>query len=278
MEEEFNTEISYNSCISSPLGSNQSSDEFFQKNQTNYGVLNNLTNEELEALNQFKKEPIAEGIEDQYLMIFLFAKKLNVAKAAEVLENNLSVRKKLNIPFPVRKRDVNPEIAKKASSFSMISKCDKENRTISYIYPSRIIPKEYPFNEYIAHLLWNVDQTAHYDSSTHRLGLIVVEDLKNISLLKNFDRRFNTLLNGKSMENIFPGRIQKIYLINSPFFARPLLSFAKTFIKSKIINRISIIKKEKLTEFIEPDQLCVDFGGSLTLSYSDYFDSLPSDF
>jgi len=242
-----------------------------------YRILSNLSQEEESKLEEFKRVPIAEGVEPQYLMLFLFAKKLIVLDAAKLLENNLNIRKKLDIPFPVLKKHINPEIALKESSFSIIGKRDKLNRSISYLIPQNLVPKDYDFKEYLTTIFWNIDQSVNDDSSAHRLGMVVVEDLKNFSLFKHFDKRLNQHVEGK-IENIFPGRIQKIYILNPPFYVKPLLSFAKTFVKNKIVSRVEIVKKEKLLEDIDHHQLLPHFGGTYETTYSQYFDSLPHDF
>ncbi|KAF2078637.1 hypothetical protein CYY_000008 [Polysphondylium violaceum] len=242
-----------------------------------YRILNGLSQEEQLKLEEFRNEQIAKDIEPQYLMLYLFAKKLIVADAAKLLENNLNLRKKLDIPFPVLKKDVNSEIALKASSFSIIGKRDKLNRSISYLIPHNLVPKDHDFKEYLTSILWNIDQSVNDDSSSHRLGMVIVEDLKNFSLFKHFDKRLSQHVEGK-MENVFPGRIQKIYILNPPFYVKPMLSFAKTFVKNKIVKRVEIVKQERLLQDIDSDQLLPHFGGSYGTSYSQYFDSLPHDF
>lgn len=50
-----------------------------------------LTEEELTALDQFKAEhsDLCEGRTDRFLVRFLFARKLDVGRAAELLQNHL---------------------------------------------------------------------------------------------------------------------------------------------------------------------------------------------
>ncbi|KYQ93113.1 CRAL/TRIO domain-containing protein [Tieghemostelium lacteum] len=256
--------------------------DYISNNETpsGYGILKNLTQEELTALQAFKSHPsgVTNGIEDQYLMIYLFSKKLDVERAVVLLTNNLAFRKKYNVPFPVRKRDVNPELAKKASNYAATGHKDTLNRAISYLTPSKLVPKDYPLEEYITHLFWNIDQTCHESAVCHRNGLVIVEDLKDISIFKHVDSRMK-LDSGKSMSDIFPGRIAAIYLLHTPIYIRPLLAFAKTFVKSKLIKRVHVVKsKELLFEYFEKHQIITEFGGSMEFHYADYFDKLPSDY
>ncbi|EGC35986.1 hypothetical protein DICPUDRAFT_97726 [Dictyostelium purpureum] len=246
-----------------------------------FPILKDLTNEEINALNQLKKNGICKDIEDQYLLMFLFSKKLDIENTLILIKNNLLLREKLNLPLPVVKEHVNQVIAKKASAFSISGKTDKQGRVISYLHPSKIIPKEYPFKEYMTLLFWNMDQTVHEHSSIHRSGICIIEDLHKMSILKHFDSRLNDFLKKNKvndMQNVFIGRIQKIYIINPPFLLRPLLALGKTFVKSKIISRIEIVKTEQILNDIDPSQVLTEYGGSLSISYSDYFDSLPANY
>ncbi|EGG21467.1 CRAL/TRIO domain-containing protein [Cavenderia fasciculata] len=246
---------------------------------TQYHILDNLTALETQALQQFRNHPIAKEIKDEQLMIYLFAKKLDVEKAALVLTNNLELRKKLSIPFPVRKSDLNLEVAKKNYSFSIYGMKDKMGRSIAYLYPAKIVPKDYSLKDMITFMLWNLDTTCYTSSQQHRLGIVIVEDLKHMSIFKHFDNRLKAQLDGKSMENIFPGRIQGIYLLNSPFYIKPLLSLAKKFIKNKILARVQYFpKSDRLEEFIDPSQLLKEYGGSLEFDLNSWIDSLPSNY
>ncbi|EFA78199.1 CRAL/TRIO domain-containing protein [Heterostelium album PN500] len=243
-----------------------------------YKIMNNLTEEELQRLAEFKKMSIAQNIDDHYLMVYLFAKKLNVEKAAETLQNNIDLRSKLGIPFPLRKAQVNVDIVKKMYSFFIPDTRDANGRVIAYLYPSKMIPKQYDFVDCMKILFWFSDITVYEDSIGHRNGMVVVEDLTKVSM-KNFDSRLTDMMKGKSLENIFPGRIEAIYLINQPWFLRFLIGFAKTFIKNKIVKRLKIVgKKEKMVEFVDPNHLLEEFGGKLNFDYHGWIDSLPADY
>ncbi|GAM20229.1 hypothetical protein SAMD00019534_034040 [Acytostelium subglobosum LB1] len=251
-----------------------------------FPVLTGLTELELQALDDFKKQPVTNNIPDQYLMVYLFSKKLNVEKACELLSNNLAFRKKLDLPFPVRKSDVNIEIVKKMYSFFVPNKRDQDGRIIAYLHPCHLLPKNYTLKEMVASMLWNSDITIYENQSmiiraiAHRNGMVIVEDLKNVGM-KNFDQRLPESLKEMklAMENVFPGRAQAIYLINQPFFLRFLLSLAKKFIKSKLVRRVKVIgKKEAMKDVIDPSHLLEEYGGTLKFDFPAWVDSLPADY
>ncbi|KAN0024239.1 hypothetical protein ACTFIV_008640 [Dictyostelium citrinum] len=250
-------------------------------NEDQFLILEDLTNEEIEKLNKFKEFPICKGIKDQYLLMFLFSKKFDLEKSHILIKNNLMIREKMEISLPVVKNQVNEELAKKSSSFSIIGHKDKEGRSIAYLYPSRLKPKEYTLKEYLTFLLWSQDQSVHDHSSVHRAGMTIIEDLHKISMFKHFDSRLQDFLKKNKlndMQDVFIGRIQKIYILNPPFILRPLLSIAKTFMKTKIISRVEICKRDQIFATIDPSNVLIEFGGSLNLTYSEYFDILQSNF
>eukprot|EP01133_Synstelium_polycarpum_P004331 gene4331-5058_t len=243
-----------------------------------FRILNGLTQEEKSALDELRREPVAQGVADPYLMVFLFAKKLDVKKAVSCIENSKQMRSKLGISFPVLKHQVKPEIAKSGYNFYLPSKNDGQGRLLSYMQPALFVPKDHAFVDCMTHLFWNYDSSAHEDASVHRAGIVVVEDLADMSLFKNFDQRIKKELGGMSLENVFPGRIQAIYLLNHPFYIRPLLAFAKSFIKNKIVKRVQLVSKSKVPELVDPNQLLVHYGGKLDFNYTGWFDSLPQDY
>ncbi|KAN0045503.1 hypothetical protein ACTA71_005881 [Dictyostelium dimigraforme] len=250
-------------------------------NQDEFKILEDLTNDELLILNKFKEFPICKDIKDQYLLLFLFSKKFDLEKAHTLIKNNLFLREKLEISFPVVKHQVNGELAKKSSSFNIIGCRTNNGSSISYLYPSKLKPKDYTFKEYMTFLLWSQDQSAHDHSSVHRAGMTIIEDLHKISMFKHFDSRLQDFLKKNKlndMQDIFIGRIKKIYILNPPWLLKPLLSLARTFMKNKLISRVEICKNDQIFKTVDPSQVLFEYGGTLNLTYIDYFNTLPQNF
>ncbi|GAM21428.1 hypothetical protein SAMD00019534_046030 [Acytostelium subglobosum LB1] len=244
-------------------------------------ILNNMTLKERDCLQQFKLRPVAKDIPDHYLMVFLMAKKLDMDKAAMLLANNISLRKKLDIPFPMTKEFVNQDILQCQFSLSVEGISNDDGTSIGYMKPSNIVPSNYSLKDYIAYMMWITDQTCHYDYSiqAHRSGLVLIVDLKHFSLWHHFDKRLTTQLEGKSLQNIFPGRIQSVYLLNPPFYLKALITLARNFVKSKIISRIQIISNSAdIGEYLDAERILCEYGGHLEYDYPSWFESLPKDY
>eukprot|EP00026_Physarum_polycephalum_P014693 Phypoly_transcript_15239.p1 GENE.Phypoly_transcript_15239~~Phypoly_transcript_15239.p1 ORF type:complete len:261 (+),score=35.77 Phypoly_transcript_15239:70-852(+) len=225
-----------------------------------------LTTEEREALAEFKKHPITEGFSDRRLVIYLFARKLKVDRAVTLLTNNLAFREKYEIPVHPTREHVNDQIYQARSTFYIPGATDKQGRAVHYLIPGRLVPSEFPVRDFMAYMVYLSDSTQWEHPEYHRHGVVVLEDLANCGM-KNFDSRIMKKEKGQksAVEDIFPGRIQAIYLINAPIIIKPLLAIAKLVMKKKIVKRVKIVsKKEHLLDYVHKGQLHEHFGGSLS--------------
>jgi len=233
-----------------------------------------LTEPEKEALRQFRKHEITEGHSDRKLMVFLFSKKLEVDRAVQLLQNNMTVRKEFNIPENVTAHDVHPQLLKSASNFTIVGKRDKSGRGISYLIPSNVVPSQFTLPEYFIYMFYMLDDSQWESPDFHRNGFVLIEDLSHCGL-KNFDMRPTSHFRGKKMDmqDLFPGRIQAIYILNPPFqlLFRALLKIAKLVVKQKLLKRVQLLSKnEDLLNYIEADQLWDKFGGSLVYNHEEH--------
>ncbi len=66
------------------------------------------------------------------------------------------------------------------------------------------------------------------------------------------------------IQDLVPGRIQAIYLINPPFILKPLLAIAKLLVKAKLIKRVC----SNSLYFFFPNEICI---GTYSSTQSRYF-------
>jgi len=227
-----------------------------------------LTAPEILALGRFKKHAVTEGLSDRKLMQFLFSRKMSVDRAVELLQANLDFRKKYGLPVDIKAKDVDEALLRCGSMFTIEGTRDRQGRGISYLRPAAVAPSQFSLTDYVAYLLYNIDESQWERPDFHRHGFVVVEDLRGIGF-KNIDLR----IKGKDLLDVFPGRIQAIYLLHPPFILKPLLRIAKFFVKAKILSRVQIINNyEDLSEYIAPDQLLTDFGGTVHYDHNSHVD------
>jgi len=67
------------------------------------------------------------------------------------------------------------------------------------------------------------------------------------------------------MDN-FPLRIVKVLMLNPPGVVQAMLGLVRLFVKKKIMDRLEIVQRDDITNFIDEDQLWTEFGGSCEYS------------
>jgi len=71
------------------------------------------------------------------------------------------------------------------------------------------------------------------------------------------------------MDN-FPMRVKKVLIINPPSIIETIISTVRLFMKKKIMDRISIVSREEILEFIDADQLSQEMGGNIEYSINNF--------
>ncbi|KAM7292883.1 alpha-tocopherol transfer protein-like isoform X1 [Ixodes scapularis] len=109
------------------------------------------------------------------------------------------------------------------------------------------------------------------DEKTQVAGVVVILDLKGLglkqvrhytpSVIKTFLQLF---------QDCYPMRVKEIYIANNPPIFEAVYSFAKLFLKQKLVDRVHFIGRdyEKLHELIPRERLPEEYGG--TLNNCDY--------
>jgi len=143
-------------------------------------------------------------------------------------------------------------------------KLDQNGREILYLYPGRIVMREYSPEEIRETLLRNFHKVAEAETiATHRNGMLVVVDLKNFSVVRNVQYRILKEIR-TLMQNIFPARIKHILIVNSPVMVKILMFLARFTLPKKLAERIKILPTEQdLRSYISEGSLLQRYGGVL---------------
>jgi len=224
-----------------------------------------ITVKENEFLQELKKNEIASQFSDVLLMVFAFARKLDIKRTVEMLQLNhkwmTDHKYSWNERIPESK--VNPKLLETKYTFNVPNCKDNIGRGIVYLFPSRIIFKHFTLTEhldYLIHLSFSLMLDNKLD--IHRAGFVYVEELKGVKL-SNFDMKISKSLNA-DIQNNFPNRVKAIYIMHGGFILKALLKIAKFFVKAKIIARVSTVEMPELLKLIDKSQLITEFGGELT--------------
>jgi hypothetical protein len=152
----------------------------------------------------------------------------------------------------------------------------KEGNPIIYCKLAKLVPSDMGKNyvkKLIDYILWNNSCGTFLDGMDfHRNGLIFIADLEGVGW-KNIDINLQKKINGALIDN-FPMRIQKVLLINPPSIINTVISCMKIFMKKKIMDRIEIIDRNDVVNFIDEENLWEDFGGKCEFSVKQLIKSL----
>eukprot|EP01117_Protostelium_nocturnum_P003337 TRINITY_DN14317_c0_g1_i1.p1 TRINITY_DN14317_c0_g1~~TRINITY_DN14317_c0_g1_i1.p1 ORF type:complete len:274 (-),score=103.13 TRINITY_DN14317_c0_g1_i1:181-1002(-) len=228
-----------------------------------------ITVAEKSQLEEMKKSELTEGFDDKTLMIFLIARNHSVPKALERLASFRKWFKEHGYEGRVvKKSDLNPKLLESLWSFGIPGAKSKKGGLITYLIPGNIMLKEYKIEEIFDFLVYSWEMISNEPLSSHRNGAIYVEDISNMGL-KNMDMSKNGKM--KDIQSAFPIKVSAILIMKPGMILRALMTVAKLFVKTKIINRTVALKKsEQIFDWVDASQLHESFGGNLKFSLADF--------
>jgi len=242
-----------------------------------------LTPEEREGLQNFEvalKEAniYPENAPPQFLMSFLWSRKLDIKRAVQIFDLNQKVRKALDLP-PTRipASRLNEKLIRSGTFQCFPQTVDKQGRSIAYLFMGNYFPAEFSPDDLIISTFWLGEITAYSQPpSAQRNGMIVVEDLTGVGM-RHLDTRFlnrvKEIGGTDGVQNLFPGRFQAVLVLNPPLIFKMLMAIAKLFVKKKLIKRVRVVTPaDILAEYVDADNLSVAVGGSFALPWQEYFD------
>jgi hypothetical protein len=231
--------------------------------------LDALTSEELAALKEMKKRvpELCEGRSDSFLMKFLWARKLDISRAIEVLEAHLKWREE----WQLNKLDTDAVETYLSSGLSYWIPGLYSRQGYS---PTFIVPRKLDLDVWQKHgskgmlhaTYYVTDMAGDHDIDIARQGTMVVIDFAGASwsdLLRavqgdgNFD--LSKLID--SGQNHMPSRVRDVILLNAPWWIRMLLGIVKPLLKSNLRKKIHSGKTSDLVNYFTPENIPVEWGG-----------------
>lgn len=196
------------------------------------------------------------------LLAFLFARKLDVERTAELLEAHLAWRAKYEVSGRVWLRDVPEATALSLSEYCFHPKGSraKDGKVITYMFAGRYDPN-LPLHEVVLYMMWLFDHTVceeHLDS--WRRGTCYIEDITGAGYSTTPKSKDKAAMG--EMQNVFPILIRSILIVEPGFIIRALLAIARVFMRDKVMKRIECVKREVVLERVDPAELLPFFGGT----------------
>jgi len=220
------------------------------------------------ALEEMKKREVCKNFSDRFIMACLYVKKFKLDQAEKIMQNNLKWRKQNNYEVIQKFSELNPKFFDSGSVFSVPGARAKNGCTVSYIIVNKMIPKEIGMKNIIDSAVWSGMHSPEIEKlDGQRNGLIIIEDLTGLSF-KNIDLTMQKKINELATGN-FPQLMKSILLINPSPFLKVVLKLCKLFMKKKLMDRIKVVTKEELKDYVDADVLPKHFGGNLEFGYED---------
>jgi len=211
---------------------------------------------------------------DKALYAFLFARKLDVARTADVLKEHLSWRKTHGFMEEVRISQVNQKMLDSAYAFHVPGKRDFQGRGVCYIFMNRFKPKEYQKGSMARMQIWYFEHHLRTEPlDCFRFGFTYIEDISGVGM-SNMQSDKAEQKQTTEMLEIFPLRIRSILVVEPGVIIRALLKIAKFFVKKKILQRVECVKRGDLLERMSPESLLTDFGGAVKFDFREYIDDI----
>eukprot|EP01083_Nonionella_stella_P096584 271566_1 len=237
-----------------------------------------VSQEERDALSDLKelavcKYNIFRG-NDKLLYAFLFARKLDVKRTANLMQKYFNLRRKLNRLYTLRLEDLNPALVNSGMLFEVPGCVDRCGRSIGYVnagnFPLDRSPGIDDMLDFICFRTdWMIENTPLH---VLRMGVTFIMDLNGLGFSHMLLLRMFIQVQNK-MESCFPFRIRNILVVNPGWMLKVGVSMAKIGgVKMKILNRIQSLEDKELTKHIAKDNLISKFGGSLAFSYKEWLD------
>jgi hypothetical protein len=227
---------------------------------------NHVFEEEKQMLQTLKEDKRFAQLDDKVLLCFLFARRHSLKETKALLTNHLDVRdkQKFDQKFPVV--DDCRKTLEKGFSVRRNGSHDKYGRTIAYYFIEKDEPKERDIRDFWNFFFWDsYDQIKHEPLKVLRNGSIIVVDMENFGW-KNIDLSSKGRESNKALNNVFPKRIRKMYVVNQgPLFSAAFTA-AKLVLPKKLVKRVQIITHEELLDLIPEHSLHPKYGGKLDVS------------
>jgi len=236
-----------------------------------------LFEEEREILHNFKaRHDICKSYSDEFIISCLWARKYDDARTLKLLQDNYQWRKTNGF----EKIPTTDEMIPIIRALSYIYCCipgtrDKQGGGLMY----SVIKKDFEIGKEpltVANMkkwtVWFYIVGNMMDGvDIMRNGMTIIQDMSEFSW-NHFDIDTQKQLN---VVTLFPFRVKRFVILNPPSFFHAIIKICKTFMSTKLLNRIeSTTKVKDILNYVREDQLWTTFGGDVEYDPAKWVDHL----
>jgi len=208
---------------------------------------------------------------DRALYAFLFSRKLDVARTADLLKEHLTYRHDHGFMQEIKPSELDQNVVSSGYAYHVPFKRDMQGRCVMYLFMGRYKPKEYGKGAMPKIQVFLFDYLIRHEGlDCFRFGFTYVEDISGVGLSNMSQDKAEQKQMMKMME-IFPLRIRSILVVEPGIIIRALMRIAKFFVKKKIIQRVECIKREELFTRITAENLIEAWGGKIKFDFKKHW-------
>jgi len=201
-------------------------------------------------------------------MRFVWARKLDVTRAAELLKDHLEWREEYGINDPLDMDLMIRYLKNDAFPWSP-GNYTKQGYSVSYLRPGfmdKTLLEDLGLRGVMQAHWIAMDTVLDHDIDVNRHGGIVVEDLAGASFwdlkgLVSGHYSWDVRKLGECLQNKLPFRMGGFIIVNAPWYIKLLTAAIKPFLKPKMRKKIHICSVDDLHHYFTDEQLPTWYGG-----------------
>lgn len=219
-----------------------------------------LTNDEIRAVGELRDVLRQEGytdVPDDKIVAALMARKFEVPRGLVLLKNQLQWRKE-----HAHELIFDSGVMQELSAGKLITPPARALSGAQIVY---FLPRFHNTNlsspNDVFRMAYMLIERLLPSIETQRYGFLIIVDLAGVGY-KNFDRKLPRVFVNQ-MQNRFPARLAQVLIVNPPRVFKMMYSAAAPFIPTKYLDKIRVTDIPSLRSYVSPDQLLVEYGGSM---------------
>lgn len=144
---------------------------------------------------------------------------------------------------------------------------DRNGAALFIINAAKQIPGQFP-NESTLKLAFYLGEVLTSSPKTQEIGVTLISNMEGVQWA-NFDNQFQRTIIDFFQNNI-PARVKNIILYKCPWWISMLVRMMSPFLKQKMRDRMHICESGDLFQFVEPDQLPRELGGTFVYDHDTF--------
>eukprot|EP00117_Sycon_ciliatum_P032785 scpid68803/ scgid25355/ Receptor-type tyrosine-protein phosphatase F len=229
-----------------------------------------LTSSETEIVKTFCStlQEKGEKVAWQEAVKVVSARKFNVERALDLYERYKSLRSELSLDSLAPLEDpLHSDLT--SGKFTILDCTSKEGCRIAVFTTALYSGFDTPQGKELLmqNILFNLDECL-LSAAAQRNGIILVINLRDAGA-RFSDRRLAVEILDL-LQDRYPARVTKVYVIDAPWWARAIYGIIWPFLKEKIRSRVQMISQAGLQRHIDSDLLPVTLGGNQPSTHDEW--------